>query len=82
MFWMIFGLALYLIACARWAKHLEKKGATLGRRQAHGVLSVVLVMAMPFLFGGDSFSYAWSAICAGFGYLTIVYRPKWIVGNR
>jgi len=82
MFLVIVGLALYLIACAGWAKRLQSNGATIRIRQVWGLLAVVLVMAVPFLARGNFLNYAWSAIVACLGYVTIVYRPKWIVGNR
>jgi hypothetical protein len=79
---IILGLVLYLTGCAAWAKRLRDKNATLKTRQLHGLTSVVIAMAMPVLVGGSGFSYVLGAIFGVLGYLTIVYRPKWIVGKR
>ena len=80
---MIFSLALYLIGCAGWAKRLITSETLLRKRQLHGAIigSLPLVMAVVF-HPANIYVYAWSLIVGILGYITVVYRPKWIVGNR
>ncbi len=79
---MVLGLALYLIACAALAKRLRDQNATFRTRQLRCLATGVVAVAIPVVFGGNVLSYVFGAICGTLGYLTVVYRPKWIVGNR
>jgi hypothetical protein len=84
----IFGVVFYLIALAKWAKSLQEKNVPLGRRRIYGVIAAIPMLVVPLLYIGSASAtvsailFAWCAAWASLGYVTIVYRPKWIVGNR
>ena len=79
---MFIGLALYLIACAQWGKHLQDKNATLKKKQLHGLIAAAVEMVMCVVVGANIYVLSFGVVCAVLGYVTIVYRPKWIVGKR
>jgi N6-adenosine-specific RNA methylase IME4 len=84
---MALGLIVYLIGLAKWARHLQEKNATIRRKQIYGVIAAVPMLAVPFYSWSDSGTEnaivsVWCFACAILGYVTVVYRPKWIVGNR
>jgi hypothetical protein len=83
----IFGLAFYLIALAKWAKNLQEKNVPLGRRRIYGVIAALPMLVVPLFIGNASptvtaIFFAWCVAWAILGYVTVVHRPKWIVGNR
>ena len=48
----VFGLALYLIGLARWAKGLQEKNATRRRKRIYGVVAAMPMVLMPLFVGG------------------------------
>lgn len=86
---MILGLALYLIAAARWSAWLREKAVSKQRLKVYGFLvaAVPLGAGAYSLFDNQSsvdwkaFSLAFEAVIAVLGYVTVVYSPKWIVGK-
>lgn len=78
----ILGLALWLIALAKWGRSLQAKNATLRRKRIYGVVLATPMLLMPLLFGGGAFLFVWCAACAVLGYVTVVHAPRWIVGSR
>ncbi|MGB7024045.1 MAG: hypothetical protein WBD73_09625 [Candidatus Acidiferrales bacterium] len=85
---VVLGLALYLMALARWGKSLKERNATLKRRRIYGFVGAAPPLLAPFVFGigtlgswENLFLCTWYAACAVLDYATVVYAPQWIVGK-
>jgi len=84
----VLGLALYLMALAKWGKSLKAKNATLNRRRIYGFVGAAPMLLSPLVFGvgdlggwGILFIWIWCATCAALGYITVAHAPQWIVGK-
>lgn len=82
----LLGLAFYLAALAWLGKRLRAKNTPLGRRRLYGVIAAAFPLALPLIDRSNSFDisfvilFAWQAVVAALGFITVVYAPKWIVG--
>ena len=83
MFLIVVSLFCYLFLCAKVGKHLQEKSASMRIRHLCGLFAFALdTVPLIFLNVHSDMVIAYGVLCGVLGYLTIVYRPKWIVGNR
>ena len=73
----------YLFLCAKVGKYLRDKNASMSIKRVCGLVALLINVA-PIMFVGihGYFLAAFGMACGVLGYVTVVYRPKWIVGNR
>jgi hypothetical protein len=86
---MIMGLVMYLIGCAADGSRMAYQ--PLEKRNIHGVIAGILPLffvlcVVVFSERSNAATFLVEAVVASvmgvLGYLTVVYRPKWIVGSK
>ena len=86
---VIMGLVMYLIGCAADGSRIANQ--PLEKRKIHGVIAGVLPLffvlcVVVFSDRSNAATFLVVAVVASiagvFGYLTVIYRPKWIVGSK
>ena len=81
MFLIVVSLVIYLIGCAKLSKMLENRGATPTTKQICGLIVYAVAVLPLAVFGGHD-SYLIGVVMGALGYVTVAFRPRWIVGNR
>ncbi len=66
----VLGLALYLMALAKWGKSLKAKNATLKRRRIYGLVGAAPMLLAPLVFGAGRPTEEQSCLC-GLGALHV-----------
>lgn len=81
MLMIVISVLVYLFVCARVGRYLRDKNVPMRTRYICGVIALLLNVVPTMLVR----SYAlmvFGVACGALGYVTIVYHPRWIVGNR
>lgn len=83
MFMLVISVLGYLFLCAKVGKFFQDKNVVMWKRQACGAIAIAInVLPVIILYPRNYVLMVFGVACGMLGYVTIVYRPKWIVGNR
>lgn len=83
MLMIVISVLVYLFVCARVGRYLRDKNVPMRTRYVCGVIALLINVAPTMLLNIHSYALvAFGVACGALGYVTIVYHPRWIVGNR
>ena len=80
MFIAVIESIVYLFACAKVGKYLQSRGTV--TKQIGGLAAYAVAVLPPAVFRLGLSSYIIAMAIGALGYVTVVFQPKWIVGNR
>lgn len=81
MLMIVVSVLIYLFVCARVGRYFRDKNVSMNIRYFCGVIALLLNV-VPTIFVRSYALMVFGVACGALGYATIVYHPRWIVGNR
>jgi hypothetical protein len=80
MLMIVVSVLVYLFVCARVGRYFRDKNAPMRTKHICGVVALLLNV-VPTMFVRSYALMVFGVACGALGYVTIVYHPRWIVGN-
>jgi hypothetical protein len=81
MLMIVISVLVYLFVCAGVGRYFRDKNTPMPTRYVCGI-TALLLNVVPTMFVRSYALMVLGVACGALGYVTIVYHPRWIVGNR